>query len=175
MTDDGWLQITGDNPSFFSSGDNISLVNFLTRDLPEGEFEIRAHLRAEPSENFQQATIFIFEDPNNYIALNIGFCDLCLEGGNGYFMETFIDNNPFGDAYIIPRDAAETDVYLRLVNADGSLTGYRATQPDQWQRVGAFGNYFEFELVGLGVTNSNQNGVAQDLVGQFDYFEIREP
>ena len=90
-------------------------------------------------------------------------------------METFIDNNPFEDAYFVPRDPAATDVYLRLVNQNGSLTGYAAVQPDEWQKVAAFGNYFDFKMVGLGATNSNPNGVAEDLVALFDYFEIRVP
>jgi hypothetical protein len=41
--------------------------------------------------------------------------------------------------------------------------------------VGAFGNYFDFRLIGLGTTNSNPNGVSEDLVAMFDYFEIALP
>ena len=90
-------------------------------------------------------------------------------------METFIDNNPGENAYQIPRDPAVTDVYLRLVNQGGSLTGYYAIEPGNWQRVGAFGNYFDFKLVGLGTTNSSPGGVEHDIVSQFDYFEIAIP
>jgi hypothetical protein len=62
-----------------------------------------------------------------------------------------------------------------LINQSGSLTGYYALEPDNWQRVGAFGNYFDFRLVGLGATNSNPGGVAEDLTAMFDYFEIARP
>jgi len=174
FTDDGWIEIVADDPSFFGGGE-LDMVNFLVRDMPAGDFEIEVHIQAAPSENFHQATIFIFENPSNYIALNTGFCDLCQQPGYGYYMETIIDNNPFGDAYFLPRAADDTDVYLRLVNQNDSLTGYYATQPGQWQRAGAFGNFFEFNRVGIGTTNSNQNGVSRDLVARFDYFEIREP
>jgi regulation of enolase protein 1 (concanavalin A-like superfamily) len=174
FTQDGWLEIMGDNPAFYSKG-AIGISNFLSRDLPEGEFMITAHVKANPDENFQQAAIYIFEDQDNYVALNIGYCLPCSTQGPGFFMETFIDNNPGENAYQIPRDPAVTDVYLRLVNQGGSLTGYYAIEPGNWQRVGAFGNYFDFKLVGLGTTNSSPGGIEHDIVSQFDYFEIAIP
>ena len=175
FTDDGWLQIIGGNPSFFQEGSEIGLINFLTRELPDGEFMITAHIQADPNENFHQATIFIFQDRSNYIALNTGFCDLCPTGGPGFYMETFIDNNPGGNAYYLPRDPGDTDVYLRLVNEGGSITGYYATTPGEWQRAGAFGNFFDFNLVGLSATNSRPGDGGSDIIALFDYFEIALP
>lgn len=174
LTGDGWLEITGANPTFYVEG-NFGLVNFLTRELPPGDFIITTHIKANPRENFHQATIYIFENAKNYIALNTGYCEPCLEGATGFFMETFIDNNPFENAYYIKRNPTDTDVYLRLVNQNGSLTGYYALEPGEWQKVAAFGNFFDFKMVGLGATNSNPNGVAQDIVALFDYFEISLP
>lgn len=170
----GWLEIVGGDFSLFME-DTPGMVNFLTRDLPEGEFAIIAHVQANPDESFEQAAIYIFEDEDNYIALNLGFCGICGVGGPGFFMETYIDNNPFGDHYEVRRDAATTDVLLKLVNQAGSLTGYYAVPDGEWQRLGAFGHFFDFNSVGLGATNSNTQGVAEDIVARFDYFEITEP
>ena len=165
-----WLQITAGDASFFKEGYQ---VNMLARDLPEGEFAITAHLVANPTENFQQAHIFIFEDAKNYILLNIGFCNLCpVDGGFGFFMENFYGGARIDQAYSLPRQAGATDVYLRLVNQNGMLTGYYATSPDDWQRAGRFGNYFDFTKVGLGATNANPEGVLNDLMARFDWFEI---
>ncbi|GAB4483115.1 MAG: hypothetical protein Kow00124_32380 [Anaerolineae bacterium] len=172
FTGDGMLEIVGGNPAFYSEG-GYGLINFLTRELPEGDFAITTHVIADPNENFHQATIYIFEDASNYIALNTGFCGPCSVGGPGFFMETFIDNNPFGNAFMLPRDAGATDVYLRLVNQGGSVTGYYALEPGNWVEVGSFGNFFDFKLVGLGATNSGNP--ADDIVARFDYFEITEP
>jgi hypothetical protein len=170
------LAIIADNPAFFNEGYQ---VNTLARDVPAGEFAITAHILTAPNENFKQANIFIFQDASNYIVLNIGFCDLCFASGDGYgfFMETFIDNNPFSNAYHIPRNADDRDVYLKLVNERGSITGYYAVQPGEWQRVGAFGNYFDFVSVGLGATNAwgEEWSVSEDLIAYFDYFEISMP
>jgi hypothetical protein len=91
-------------------------------------------------------------------------------------METIIENNPFGDFYAVPRSPEATDVYLRLVNQGGSITGYYATELGDWQRIGAFGNYFDFVSVGLGATNSvPADWEVEDIIAQFDYFEISKP
>lgn len=174
FVENGWLEIIGGDQAFYMEG-SYGMLNFLTRDVPAGEFMITTHIQSNPNENFQQAAIYIFENQDNYIALNIGYCAPCRVGGPGFFMETFIDNNPFKDSFMDKRSLDATDVYLRLENRGGSVMGYYATQPGNWQKIGAFGNYFDFKYVGLGTTNSNGEGVANDIVSRFDYFEISQP
>ena len=170
--DSTWLRIVGDK-----SGNFEYQSNTLMRALPDGDFVITVHVVADPRQNHHQANIFIFENAQNYIRLNFGYCDHCgLPEGYGYFMETVIENNPFGDLYAVPRSAEDTDVYLRLVNQGGSITGYYATEYGDWQRIGAFGNYFEFVSVGLGATNSvPEDWEVEDIEALFDYFEITLP
>jgi len=167
-----WLQIVGDKPGNFDDQ-----TNTLMRALPDGDFVITTHVVADPRQNHHQANVFIFEDAENYIRMNFGYCDHCgLPEGYGYFMETIIENNPFGDFYAVQRSAEDTDVYLRLVSQGGSITGYYATEADEWQRLGAVGNFFEFVSVGLGATNSVPEGwEVEDIEALFDYFEILVP
>lgn len=165
LTDEGWLRILGDAASLL--GDEYQ-NNLLWHDLPSGDFVITAHLRTAPFENFQQTTIYIYEDPDNYIALNRGFCDICLAGGGGFFMEYKVSGD--AGAYQIATDAQ--DVYLRLESNDEMISGFYATEPDGWERIGRFGNYFQFSRVGIGVTNVN---ASQDVVGEFDWIEIAVP
>ncbi len=173
--DSSWLQIIGENAGGF--GENRT--NILMRPLPEGDFVITAHIVADPHVNFQQANIFIYEDPENFIVMNFGFADVFQfesGSGHGYFMETFIENNPFGDVYAVPRSPEDTDVYLRLVNQGGRITGYYGTTYGDWQQIGAFGNYFDFVSVGLGATNSvPPEYEVEDIEALFDYFEISLP
>ncbi|MFN2303876.1 MAG: hypothetical protein ACK2TV_09105, partial [Anaerolineales bacterium] len=57
-----------------------------------------------------------------------------------------------------------------------SITGYYAIEPDKWQEIGSFGNYFDFVSVGLGATDSvPPDFEVQDIEALFDYFEISEP
>jgi hypothetical protein len=165
FTDDGWLQIIGEHDSLL--GENRQ-SNLLWHPLPAGNFVITAHLKTKPFENFQQATIYIYEDPENYVALNRGYCDLCSTGGGGFYMEYKI-NGEWG-SYNAKTDA--DDVYLKLESNVNIISGYYATEPEKWVRLGRFGNYFQFKKVGIGVTNVR---AANDVVGFFDYFEVSIP
>lgn len=164
ITEDGWLQIIGERDSLL--GDRQS--NLLWYPLPAGDFVISVHLKTKPFENFHQAAIFIYEDAKNYVTINRGYCDLCSTGGNGFYMDYKIGGE-WGD---YNKATAAEDVYLRLESKGSTISGYYATAPDQWVRLGRFGNYFQFKKVGIGVSNA---GAGDDVVGQFDYFEISRP
>lgn len=165
LTDDGWLQIMGEHDSLLHEDHQNNLLWY---PLPDGDYVITVHLSTNPFENFQQATIYIYEDPDNYVAINRGYCDLCLTGGNGFYMEYQISG--VTGAYQQAVDAE--DVYLRLESKDDVISGYYATEPDQWERLGRFGNYFQFQKVGIGVTNV---GAGNNVVGLFDFLEISVP
>jgi hypothetical protein len=55
------------------------------------------------------------------------------------------------------------------------IYGYYALAPEEWQLITRLGDFFEFDRVGLGVTNSDHAGIDSDAVGSFDYFEITGP
>ena len=169
FTDDGWLQIMGEDNSLLNKQQQS---NLLWRPLPGGDFIITIHLKTQPLSNFQQATLYLYEDLENYVALNRGFCDLCVDGGNAYYFE-FKIGGAIG-TYNQPTDA--TDVYIRLTRDGGVISGYYANTPGNWERIGRYGgSYFEFKKVGIGVTNSDPHDIMGDLVAQFDYFEITRP
>ena len=169
FTDDGWLQIMGEDSSLLNEQPQS---NLLWRTLPGGDFIITIHLKTQPLSNFQQATLYLYEDIENYVAINRGFCGLCDTGGNGYYFEYKISGA--SGAYSAKTEA--TDVYLRLTREGDVISGYYGTAPDKFERIGRYGgSYFNFEKVGIGVTNSDPKGIEGDLVGQFDYFEITRP
>jgi hypothetical protein len=168
FTPDGWLQIIGQDASLLHEG---TQSNLLWRDLPSGNFQVTVHLKASPTDDFQQATLYFYEDPSNYMAINRGFCGPCSTGGNGIYMEYKIG----GEWGSYNAAVTATDLYLRLASQDKVLSGYYALSPSDWIRLGRFGNYFAFKRVGLGVSNVDTKGLNADLVGQFDYFEIDRP
>ena len=165
FTDDGWLQIIGERNTLLAEGQQNNLLWY---PLPAGDFAITVHLRTKPFQNFHQAAIFIYEDPENYITINRGYCDLCLPGGNGFFMDYKIG----GQLGTYKKATSAEDVYLRLESKGTIISGYYATAPDQWERLGRFGNFFQFKKVGIGVSNVR---ATNDVVGLFDYFEIALP
>jgi len=165
FTGDGWLQIVGENNALLAED---TQNNLLWYPLPAGNFVITVHLKTNPIENFQQAAIFIYEDPENYITLNRGFCAPCAAGGNGFYMDYKIS----GQVGNYNAATNAEDVYLRLESKDNIISGFYATEPDQWKRLGRFGNYFQFKKVGLGVSNVR---AANDVIGLFDFFEVSLP
>lgn len=165
FTDDGWLQIIGEHDSLLGEQHQSNLLWYT---LPEGDFAITVHLKTMPFENFHQSTIYIYEDPENFIALNRGYCQPCNTRGGGFYMEYKISGD--GNAYMVTTKAE--DVYLKLESKNNMISGYYAEEPGKWQRIGRFGNFFQFKKVGIGVTNVR---AANDLVGLFDFFEISRP
>lgn len=172
VTDDGWLQILAEDESVLA-GEAQS--NLLFRDLPSGNFVVTAHLTAAPDSNFQQAAIFLYEDINNYVAINRGYCEPCFPGkGNGIFVDYKI-NDQFIWSSALNTQVDEVDVYLRLMSKDKIIYAYYALTPDDWQLITRLGDFFEFTRVGLGVSNIDKAEITSDLVGSFDYFAITRP
>jgi hypothetical protein len=165
ITDDGWLQIIGEHDALLQEN---TQNNLLWYPLPAGDFVITVHLKTKPFENFQQAAIYVYQDPKNYITINRGYCGLCPTGGNGFYMDYKIG----GQIGTYNAATNAEDVYLRLESQGTVISGFYATEPDKWVRLGRFGNYFQFKQVGIGVSNVRS---ADDVVGQFDYFEISVP
>ena len=169
ISPDGWLQIIGEDAGLLAGKQQS---NLLWTDLPDSTFSIVVHLKATPSDNFAQAAIYLYENIDNYVTINRGYCNICPTGGDGVYMDYKV-NGQFGDYWV---SFSESDLYLKLEDKDGIITGYYSTAPDQWQRLGRFGNYFKFTRVGLGVTNLDVSGSTNnDVVGFYDFFEIRKP
>ena len=78
----------------------------------------------------------------------------------------------FGTYHVKTED---TDVFLRLVSQERTITGYYAFEPGELQPFGKVGNYLESPKICLGVSNVDSAGIDADLVGKFDYIEISRP
>ena len=83
-------------------------------------------------------------------------------------MEYQISDN--AGAYNFATDA--DDFYLKITSVGNNISGYYALTPDEWVRIGQFGNFFEFKKVGIGVSAV---GAPDELVGLIDFFEINQP
>ena len=143
--------------------DNLFLIP-----APGGEYMITTHIRTDVFMNFHQAAIIIYEDPDNWMLLNRGYCDLCVPGGDGIFMDYKIEGA--GGGYKIPFKA--DDVYLRIVHTEGRYESYYAEKEGEWTRLGRVGGYIEPEKLGFGASNRAE---GDDMTAYFDYFEVARP
>ncbi len=165
---EGWLQIIGEDDSLLNVG---TQSNLLCRDAPGGDIQISVHVYADPSEDFQQATLYLYQDGNNFVAINRGYCSLCETGGNGIYMENKVAGN--WDSFNLKNQ--DRDVFLRLVRQGRTFTGYYAIEADEWNVLGEFNNPLIDLKICLGVTNADSQGIDSDLIGEFDYIEISRP
>ena len=168
LTEDRGLEIIGED-AFDLSGD-FPQNNVLLRELPQGEIAVTVHLEADPDTDFQQAALWLWESGETYVRINRGYCSHC--GGSGFFFDYVIPGLPNG-SYELP-GFDQTDVYLRIEITSDMISLYYGLEPGQWQRLGRFGNAFQFDQVGIGVTNLDPFGADDDLVARFDWFEITE-
>ena len=149
--------------------------NLLMYPAPEGiSFEVETKITADTTRNFQQASLYLFEDTQNYYSVNRGFCDLCVLNGDGIYSDyMYRDEINFG----FKGRAIDTDtIYLKLeVNReDNWLINYYATEPGEWIQLRKVPILINIQQVGIGAANCEQEPSDEDLLAFFDYFEIRE-
>ncbi len=168
LTEDGWLQILAEDPSMLKEGRQS---NLLWREPPTGDFVVTVHLLAEPTSDLQQATLYLFQDAENYVAIHRGFCSSCRTGSPGVHMEYKVAGAV--GAFHLAVD--EPDLYLRLASDDSAITGYYALAPGKWIRVGRIEYALPGAMIGLGATNAEPSAVDDDLVARFDYIEETLP
>ena len=169
FSDDGWLVIVAEDQ--YQSEEEFPFTNMLLRDLPPGEVVVTLHLEADPDTNFKQASLMLWQDETTHVVVNRGFCAPC--GGSGFYFDYIVPGlEP--NSYQLP-GFENTDVYLRIEIAAETISMYYALEPDQWERLGQFGNFFEFTQVAIGTSNIDPAGVDDDLTARFDWFEITYP
>lgn len=84
----GMLRIVTQGESLYRAGQPR---NLLLRDAPATDFEITTKVTFDPQDNFQQAAILIYQDQNNFVLLNRGFCDVGSCPGGGIFLDNMIN------------------------------------------------------------------------------------
>lgn len=166
VNEDGWLEITGGSENILAGEQQ---TNLLWTSLPEGDFVISIHLKSQPLFDFQQAGILLSDDSGQYVSLSRGYCMQCVLGGSGVFLVY----NFKGDRVMYASATDATDLYLMLICAGGVVSGFYATEAGRWLQVASLSNGFRFYHAGLSVTNDSAWNEGLDVIGMFDFFEIR--
>ncbi len=170
ITEEGWFRIESEDLALL--GDHYQ-NNLLMINVPADiNFRVDAHVNAATTSNFQQASIFLFEDEDNYFSVNRGYCDLCSPKGSGIYSDYMFKGEM---SFSFKGRAIDTDdVYLRItVNRETkTLIAYYAVEPDQWIQLRRIPLLYDINLVGLGSANSDNGTFDDNLIALFDYFEI---
>jgi hypothetical protein len=129
------------------------------------------HLKSQPLFDYQRAGLLLYQDVEHYIALSQGYCLQCLLGGNGIFLEYRLDEHR--GKFTTASNAS--DLYLMLIIEEGAINAFYAIETGHWQHIASLKSDIHFERAALSVTNDTTSENGYDLIGMFDYFEIRRP
>ena len=167
ITNQGWLKITADDDGLKLSG---AQNNLLWHGIPVGNFEFSTHIILDPDSTYQRGGILIFGNNQNYVFLNRGYCDHidCGETKNAVIMEYQIN----GIWWFASIPVTETDVYLKLRINRGEITASYSTNGADWIDIYDLVVFFDFDRIGIGVSNGDLSSIDDDLVVEFDYFEV---
>jgi serine/threonine protein kinase/ABC-type branched-subunit amino acid transport system substrate-binding protein len=183
--DSGWSWFEED-PAFWSLSDALGALrivtqgeslygagiprNLLLRDAPEGDFEVITRVEFEPQQNFQQAAIVAYQDEDNFVLLNRGFCDLDACVGSGLHLDAEINGEVIPDTPKTP--AVLSSTFLRLRREGTTYTGYYSANGETWIGLGQLTNPLQPVQVGLMATNSNTDPAVPQIPADFDFFEV---
>jgi predicted Ser/Thr protein kinase len=165
----GSLRIITQGESLYNTGQPS---NLLFRDAPQGNFQIVAKVTLNPTDNFQQAAILIYQDEDNFVLLSRGFCgeEGCV--GSGVYLDREINGEvDFGG----PREPLSLQTIILGLRKEGTrYIGYYSTDGENWTALGALEHPMTPTKVGLTANNANSDPGVPQIPVDFDFFAIRE-
>ena len=170
ISEDGWLEINAEDG--WMGGANIQ-TNVLLQPIPDARrFEIKSHLIADTTSDFQQAAIFLIEDSDNFLKINRGHCSPCPTQGDGIYTDYRYDGKD-GSFKAVMADSDEVYFRIEYDRDSGYVTVYYAYQPEEWVQLRKIPIDLDYQMIGLGATNIDvQFNKDDDLVAKYDYFEV---
>ena len=165
----GILRIVTQGESLYRAG---KPKNLLLRDSPVTDFEIETKVTFDPQANFQQAAILIFQDEDNFVLLNRGFCDVGGCPGSAVFLDNMVNGKL--DLANHPQTAvASQTTWLRLRKEGIQYIGFYSVDGQTWEELGRVENLLTPAKVGLTANNANADPSVSQIPADFDFFTVQ--
>jgi len=162
----GFLRITTQRGFLYGSGGDAK--NLLLQSAPVRDFEIRTRVFFTPTANFHFAGLLIYDDDDNCILLNRGFCSFHFGSG------IYFDSEVSGSTTTISTTASITDTYLRIEKAGAVYTAYYSPDGSNWTTLGSHtNNNLAPSKIGLVAADNNPPELwAPEILADFDFFQL---
>ncbi len=140
--------------------------NIVLQAVPSGSFDIITHLDFNPTKNYQTAGILLWQDMDNFVWLNRGYCGPCTPWQSmiGLSVEKAASaSSPATALYTV------SSMYLKLSVSAGLATGYYSVDGKIWILLGTVTAPTSFAYIGA---------LAQDETGgtvipaKYDFFHV---
>ncbi len=165
----GWLRIQTQWQRLTTGAPN-SLENVLLRAAPAGDWSITAQVAFTPTQDAQQATLWVYRNDDNWIALERTFCAECTSFTQAVFLESEQEgvSSSMGAAASGPGTA-----YLRMQRAGSRYTASYSADGASWSVVGAVERPDLTDVrVGLSASNAGKDPAAPSLPADFGWFRL---
>ena len=147
--------------------------NLLLRDAPIGNFEIIIKVTFDPQDNFQQAAILIYQDEDNFVLLNRGFCEREGCPGSGIFLDNEMKGEiDFSKPGLHTSSPLQT-TWLRLLKEETRYIGFYSGDGQKWEELGRVENPMSPSKVGLMANNSDADPSVPQIPADFDSFTVQ--
>jgi len=155
---DGWLTVKTQDGDVFEERTDLS--NLFFQYAPADDFTITTRVDFTPRENYQHASLYVWQDHNNYAKLALCHDDgLRLEAARevaGRYQKKLSD--------------AKDERFLRIRKADERLTFHVSADGEKWRQLDVtFDVKFHDIKVGLA---AGAPGSAEEPEAKFDFFHI---
>lgn len=143
-----------------------SIRNLLMYPAPSGIFELETKIRFQPTFNYQNAGIFIYQSNASFVHFNRAFCDQGQCVHDGLYFDSGENGNFSKDNYATILPSSDT-VYLRLAKRGTLFTASYSMDGEQWAIIGTHTNSLSSTLVGIEAGQERR-----PISAEFDYFQI---
>ena len=177
------LEMTSDSGILCALNTNHNLL-LLRKPIPDGsDFTAETMVIFDPQQNFQGAVLLAYQDDDNFVAVNRGFCDPaygCV--GDGVYFDEEADGCCFcipGFRTAVPLfDAAgsigvEVPVWLRITREGSVYSAYFSLNGRDWNLIGSHTGP-NLTNVRIGITTYAGGTGNLGPIADFDYLSLIE-
>ena len=183
----GKLQIIATGGDFAFACSNYQ--NILLQPAPSGDFEIETKVIIRPTQNYQLGGLIVFNDPDNWVKLNVLWSDSIKELGNptGEGIEILSEQNgKFVPDWPWPVAHFKLDndgIFLRISKHGNSFKASYSFDSEDWIHLGSLtvSNILKPQIgifATSGVTSVNNppncTYTAPDIPVEFDFFRVNQ-
>jgi beta-xylosidase len=154
----GFLHILAQPGGLFQTGNDTR--NLLFTAAPSGAYQITTKVTISPTENFQNAAIYVYQDDDNYLRLSRRYAD-----GDKVDFRREVS----GTVTTLSVNEFATVVYLRIAREGDSYMAYYSTDGSSWISVGQRSMPLLNPKVGIG---SECGPSTTEIPTDFDFFQL---